>query len=264
MVTTKNNTSGTLALRTIPVYLRNGVNRVQVNAFLDDASTKTYINSDVVAELGLQGCLQQVNVNVLNGHVETFQTLLVECTIESLDGKSKLTITAFIAEKVTGDLRAIDWGIFSGQWPHLQKLEFPKLGSKPIVNVLIGLDCTDLHYSFKDIRGAPGQPVAHLTPLGWICIGNVGNSVEPNTNFAYTYFSADQQDMEKLNLLLKKFWETETGGIENVQVFEASESAALSMAEKSLAYNGECYRIAIPGRTILPTYQTTLTWQKED
>jgi len=54
------------------------------------------------------------------------------------------------------------------------------------------------------------------------------------------------QIMEKLNLLLKKFWETETGGIENVQVFEASESAALSMAEKSIAYNGECYRIAIP------------------
>ena len=66
MVTTKKNTSGTIALRTISVYLRNGVKRVKVNALLDDASTKTYINSDVAAELGLQGCLQQVNVSVLN------------------------------------------------------------------------------------------------------------------------------------------------------------------------------------------------------
>ena len=92
-MTTKKNASGTIALRTIPVYLRNGVKTVKVNALRDDASTKTYINSDVAAELGLQGCLQQVNVNVINGHVETFQTSPVECTIESLDGKSKLAIT---------------------------------------------------------------------------------------------------------------------------------------------------------------------------
>ena len=104
---------------------------MKVNALLDDASTKTYINSDVAAELGLQGYLQQVNVSVLNSHVETFETSPVQCTIESLDGKSN--ITAFIAEKVTGDLRAIDWSTFSRQWPHLQKLEFPKLGSRPTV-----------------------------------------------------------------------------------------------------------------------------------
>jgi len=245
-VTAKKGTSGTIALRTIPVYLRNGVKRMKVNALLDDASTKTYINSDVAAELGLQGCLQQVNVSVLNGHVETFQTSPVECTIESLDGKSKLSITAFTAEKVTGDLRAIDWNTFSRQWPHLQKLEFPKLGSKPTVDVLIGLDCTDLHYSFKDVRGAPGQPVARLTPLGWTCIGNAGNSEQINTNFAYTYFSADQQDMEKINSMMMRFWEIETTGVEKVEVFRPDEKAALRVAEKSITHNGECYKIAIP------------------
>ena len=56
--------TGTIASRTIPVYIRN-------NALLDDASTKTYINADVAAELGLQGCLQKVNVSLLNGKVET-------------------------------------------------------------------------------------------------------------------------------------------------------------------------------------------------
>ena len=33
--------------------------KLQVNALLDDASTKTYINADVAAELELQGCLQK-------------------------------------------------------------------------------------------------------------------------------------------------------------------------------------------------------------
>ena len=58
-----------MALRIVPVYLKNGNQKLQVNALLDDASTKNYINADVAAELGLQGCLQKVNVSVLNGNV---------------------------------------------------------------------------------------------------------------------------------------------------------------------------------------------------
>jgi len=42
----------------------------------------------VAAELGLQGRLQKVNVSVLNGHVKAFETSPIECTIESLDGKT--------------------------------------------------------------------------------------------------------------------------------------------------------------------------------
>ena len=93
-------TTSNIALRTIPVYLRNEGRRLRVNALLDDASTKTYINSDVAAEIGLQGRLQKVNVSVLNGHLESFETTPVECIIEILDGKTSL--------KVTASMRAMD------------------------------------------------------------------------------------------------------------------------------------------------------------
>ena len=76
---------GNIALRTIPVHLKNGNQKLKVNALLDDASTKTYINADVAAELGLQGHPQKVNVSVLNGQVETFETTPIECALESLD-----------------------------------------------------------------------------------------------------------------------------------------------------------------------------------
>jgi len=89
------NKSGMIALRTIPVYLSNGSRKIKVNALLDDASTKSYINSDVAAELGLKGQLRRVKVNVLNGQIETFETTPVVCNIESLDGRSKLNLTAF-------------------------------------------------------------------------------------------------------------------------------------------------------------------------
>ena len=110
--------TGTIALRIIPVFLKNGNKKVKVNALLDDASTKTCINSDVAAMLGLREQLQKVNVSVLNGHIETFETSPVKCTIESLDGQSRLKIIAFTVEKVTGDLKAIDWSLCAEKWPH--------------------------------------------------------------------------------------------------------------------------------------------------
>ena len=58
-----------------------------MNALLDEASTKTYINADVAAELGLQGQPQKVTVNVLNGQTETFETTPVEVELELLRWK---------------------------------------------------------------------------------------------------------------------------------------------------------------------------------
>ena len=240
--------SGTIALRTIPVYLKNGTRKIKVNALLDDASTKTYINSDVAAELGLQGQLQRVNVSVLNGRIETFETSPVECTTESLDGKSKLRITALITERVIEDMKAIDWSMCAREWSQLRCLEIPKLGPRPTVDVLIGLDCADLHYSFQDIQGAPGQPVAWLTPLGWTCIGPVVNSkqININTNFAHTYFSVGQTDMEKINSMLQKLWEIDTSGTDQAPLLNTEDKLVLHMAEESIKYNGCSYEIVIP------------------
>ena len=38
-----------VALRTVPVFLKNGTRRIEVNASLDEASTKTYLNANVAA-----------------------------------------------------------------------------------------------------------------------------------------------------------------------------------------------------------------------
>ena len=108
----------------------------------------------------------------------------------NLDGKSKLRIAAFTTERVIEDRKAIEQSMCASKWSHLQQLKFLKLGPQPTVNILIDLDCADLHFSFWDIQGAPRQLVVWLTPLGWKHIGPAGNSKQINisTNFAYTYF----------------------------------------------------------------------------
>ena len=72
-----------------------------VNAPLDDASSKTNINSDVAVELGLQRENSRVTVNVINGQTVSFETKIFELNLESLDGKIDVKIASFTAECVT-------------------------------------------------------------------------------------------------------------------------------------------------------------------
>lgn len=157
-------------LRTVPVILKNGKRSLRVNALLDDASTKTYINTDVASELGLSGQLENVSVNVLNGQIKTFETMPVEFELQGVNGRVSEKITAFTAERVTGNMEVIQWNKFSYKWQHLKALDFPNPGTRPIVDLLIGIDYPDFHYSYHDIKGGPGEPIARLTPLGWTCI----------------------------------------------------------------------------------------------
>ena len=44
-----------VALRTVPAILKHGKKRILVNCFLDEGSDTTYVNEDVVEELGVKG-----------------------------------------------------------------------------------------------------------------------------------------------------------------------------------------------------------------
>jgi len=89
-----------IGLRIVPVILENGGKCLQVNALLDDGSTKTYLNSDVAAELGLVGQPQQVSVSVLNGKYEVFETMPVEVTLHSANGSVSQHVVALTTDKV--------------------------------------------------------------------------------------------------------------------------------------------------------------------
>ena len=96
----------------------------------------------------------------------------VEFTLESVNGQINRRISAYTTNRVTGDLEVIDWNRHKNNWRHLQEISFDSNGSRPIVDMLIGLDQADLHYSYQDVRGtAIGDPIARLTPLGWTCVG---------------------------------------------------------------------------------------------
>ena len=169
-----------IALRTVPVILKNGDRWMKVNALLDAASTKTYVNADVAAELGLNGKADKITVNVLNGRVEMFETKHVSVELMSITGNVSMNVSAYTANRVTGSTTVIDWNRQKGRWIHLENKDFPRTSTRQVVDVLIGLDCAELHCAIEDVRGRPGEPIARRTPLGWTCIGHPGINFSRN------------------------------------------------------------------------------------
>lgn len=241
-----------IGLRTVPVILINGGRSLKINALLDDASTKTYVNADVADELGLQGRTEKVTVNVLNGQAETFETKPVSVELKSVTGNVGMMVNAYTVNRVTGNMPVVNWNQYKKRWSHLRNIDFPSSPRRPIVDMLIGLDCADLLYAIEEVRGRPGEPIARLTPLGWTCIGNLGPDHQEviHTNFACTYFVKDQAEIEKINMTLKQFWE-----IENISspyetpIVRIEDQLAMKKVENSLTYDDQMYRVGIPWKT---------------
>ena len=99
---------------------------------MDDGSTKSYINSNVAAELGLDGPVETVTVSTMNGNVRTFQTTSVECEVECIDEKVKHNVSTYTTQKVTGKMRPIEWRVHGKNWPHLKYTKFARLAPHPV------------------------------------------------------------------------------------------------------------------------------------
>lgn len=117
------------------------------------------------------------------------------------------------------------------------------------------MDCADLHYAIREVRGRPGEPIARLTPLGWTCIGcpNPSSRHMLQTNFECTYFVKDQSEIEELNANLRKFWEAEDVSLSETPIVRIDEQIALKKVEESLRYDSKRYQIGIPWKEDNPT-----------
>ena len=75
-----------IALRTVPVILKNGDKKIHVNCLLDEGSDTTYVNEDVVEALGLSGSKTKIEVKVANDETVSFMSSTFQIGLESMDG----------------------------------------------------------------------------------------------------------------------------------------------------------------------------------
>ena len=202
-------TSTAHALRTVPVILKHGERPLQVNCFLDEGSDTSYVNEDVVEELGLYGRKEKVIINVANGQKVNLMSATMEIGLESLDGRVDTVIVAKTSNNICGGMKPTNWLQIKDQWKHLRDIRFPKLGKRSKIDVLIGSDYYNLLFPMKEVRGGDNEPSARLCPLGWTAIGTIGTSEghgASNTGYLNTYRIQQSECIDgDLNCLLKQF-----------------------------------------------------------
>ena len=222
--TNRNQDNKKIALRTIPVILKNGKRKVSVNCLLDEGSDTTYINEDVVNELGLTGAKERIEVKVANDQTISFMSNTFTIGLESTGGRVDTEIVAKTFEKICGGMKAVNWLTIKQNWNHLKEIPFPTLAKGNQIDVLLGADHYELLYLMKEIVGNKNEPVARLCPLGWTVVGKIEQRNKTglyHTTFSHAFrIHADQSatkdipnEYSDLNSTLKRFWELESIGI---------------------------------------------------
>ncbi|XP_071118413.1 uncharacterized protein [Haliotis cracherodii] len=82
-----------------------------------------------------QECLGEQGKDVVQAQNESIKTFVRS---EHELGQPKVMFTV------------VDWQKYGKLWTHLQDIDFPKIASPPIVDVLIGMDNSELHYSYSE------------------------------------------------------------------------------------------------------------------
>ena len=120
------------------------------------------------------------------------------------------------------------------------------------MDLLIGADNADLHYSRADVRGEEGDPVARLQPLGWTCIGSPEGKqwTGARAHISRTLFTRDPKASVSdvccdVDRTLKGFWEIESCGIEkqDTVIFSEEENEVLKKLRESISYTGNGYKV---------------------
>ena len=242
----KNQKGEFISLRTIPIIVENNGKKIEINALLDDASTLSYISEDVANELELSGKYETRKIGVIGGQVAEMRCRPVLLQIISSDGNLKTRVNALAVKEVTGNLTAINWKKQKNEWKHLRTIPFPTSGKRQLVDMLIGSDYIELHKSLQEIIGQPGQPIARLTPLGWTCVGNIGEKTHQSfqTHFVSSYFGNSELDQR-----LQRFWE-----LDEMTTIESSmsteDSRLLEESKEKITREHNRYSITIPWNDI--------------
>ena len=240
---------GCISLRTVPISVENGSKSLIINSLLDDGSTQTYLNADIAAKLVLNKEIRKSQVNAINGTVATFERAPVELTLRSMNGQVNTVIEAFTINHVTDDLKTVNWGAINRNWDPLRGVNFPLVNRRSKIDMLIGVYYPDCHFSIKNIRGKPGQPIARLTPRGLTCIGNPNNTRSNwhQNQYTRTYFSSTNGEFGKIGDNIRKLWDVEDiSGKVGKKMMSSEDKMALKMIEKSVKHDGQRHEVAIP------------------
>ncbi|XP_070138802.1 uncharacterized protein, partial [Drosophila bipectinata] len=242
-----------LLFRILPVTLYGENTKVDTYALLDEGSSVTLIDDELIRSLNLKGESRQLNVQWFGGKSAKEHTKVVSLQI-SASGKPK----RHVLKNVYG-VANLNLPMQSLRQEDVQAVKAnTRLPVMPYNNatprIPIGLDHAHLGVPFRIKSYGSGGPFAADTALGWVVYGPVNG--KPSSPLLSTCLLAVPQD-DLLEKMVSDYFETENFGAKPVQpvaagrvdlepsVGDSGDSRALSTLEKTTKRVGQRYETGL-------------------
>lgn len=238
-----------ILFKVIPIRIYGNNNKViSTYAFLDDGSSISLIDEEIVKQLDLEGEAEQLCL-IWTANVERIEENSQRLTVQVSGNNSKLFgVDVRTVKELSLPKQTLDYEVLKRKFNHLKGLPIESYYSA-IPKVLIGLNNINITISNKIKEGGKNEPIAIKTALGWTVFGPSGSSqpVQYNLHICEC-LEADSQ----MNLLVKSFFNIESLGI-NYQNLKANKED-----ERSFQLLNNFTKQRDDGH-----YETCLLWQTD-
>lgn len=148
----------------------------RVYAVLDDQSNRSLVKSEFFDLLDIKGRATPYTLKTCSGIVETAGRKASNIKVESLDGKTKLTLPTLLECNYLPDDRSeIPTPECTQYFSHLRPVadKIPPLDTSAPILLLLGRDILSLHKVREQRNGPHNSPYAQRLDLGWVIVGEL-------------------------------------------------------------------------------------------
>ena len=149
---------------------------LRVYAVLDDQSNRSLVKSQFFDLLDIKGSTSTYTLKTCSGTVETAGRKASNIIVESLDGKTKVTLPTLLeCNNLPDDRSEIPTPEFTQYFPHLRPVadKIPPLDTSAPILILLGRDILSLHKVREQRNGPHNTPYAQRLDLGWVIVGEL-------------------------------------------------------------------------------------------
>jgi hypothetical protein len=220
---TKKTQAGILSM-TIPVYISpaNGGQEKLIYALLDTQSDASFISKEVANGLkDIRHTTEKIVLSTLNGKSTQTVNRYGGVKIRGMNATDVITLAAYEQDTLNCERSQIPCEGDAVKWQHLkpiashlgQRLNIP-------VGLLIGADCPEALAPLETLVGAPGEPFAIKTTLGWTLCGGKEKTQQHRSLMTdicktdedeFSQTKVSQEDLRFIDILEKNTTRDENG-----------------------------------------------------
>lgn len=230
----------------LPITLYGNNKRVDTFAMLDDGSSLTLMEDDLVDELNLTGKVESLCLR-WTGDIKRVESTSrrVSLQISGFDNKkSKFNLNARTVESLDLPTQTVDMNILGTKYPHLNNVPVASYASaKP--RILIGIDYPKLTLISQYKYGSDHEPVAGRCKIGWMVFG--AQSHQSASLYHINKCSCNIENTSYFDDLIKHYYTLESIGISSPSKLpmSADDERAMQVIRNTTKYIGNRFEIGL-------------------